>query len=52
MIADLHYCLNEQISFEKEFTYSFKSKEEEKYVYVNYIFVNKEIVTVQALETT
>src|SRR5574343_685786 len=50
VIADLHYCLNDQVSFDREFSYSFKSKEEEKYVFVNYIFVNNNIVTVQAQE--
>ncbi|WP_026750660.1 PAS domain-containing sensor histidine kinase [Sediminibacterium sp. C3] len=50
VIADLYHCINDRVSFDREFTYSFKSKEQEKYVYVNYIYVNEDIVTVQAQE--
>ncbi len=49
---DLHRCLKEKASFEKEIYYRFKSKDEEKYIHVQYVYVNSQIVLAQPQEIT
>jgi len=52
VINDLHRCLKEKTSFQKEINYHFKSKDSEKYIHVNYVFVNPSIIIVQPEEIT
>ncbi|WP_439504812.1 PAS domain-containing sensor histidine kinase [Sediminibacterium sp.] len=52
IIADLYKCLKDRLSFDREIYYQFKSKNEEKYIHVHYVFVNDEIILVQAEEIT
>lgn len=52
ILNDLHHCLKEKSSFEREFNYKFKSKETEKYIHIKYVYVNDEIVIVQPEEIT
>lgn len=52
VIADLHHCLKEKLTFEKEIKYKFKSVELEKYVHIGYVYINDEYVVVQPEEVT
>jgi len=52
VIHDLHSCLKEKTSFQKEINYHFKSKDSEKYIHVHYVYVNDQIVIVQPEEIT
>lgn len=52
IINDLHRCLNEKLSFQKEINYQFKSKDVEKFLHINYIYVGSQIVIVQPEEIT
>ena len=52
IIIDLHRCIKEKISFDREFNYKFKSVDKEKYLHINYVYVNSQIVIVQPEEIT
>lgn len=52
VIDDLHRCLKEKTSFQKEINYHFKSKDSENYIHVHYVYVNDQIVIVQPEEIT
>lgn len=52
VIDDLHRCLKEKTSFQKEINYHFKSKDSEKYIHVHYVYVSDQIVIVQPEEIT
>ncbi len=52
VIDDLHRCLKDKNSFQKEINYHFKSKDSEKYIHVRYVYVNDQIVVVQPEEIT
>lgn len=52
VINDLHRCLKEKVTFHKELYYRFKSKDLEKYLHVQYVYVNDEIIIVQPEEIT
>lgn len=49
---DLHRCKKEKRSFQKEIYYRFKSKELEKHIPIQYVYVNSEIVLAQPEELT
>ncbi|WP_026764557.1 PAS domain-containing sensor histidine kinase [Sediminibacterium salmoneum] len=52
IIADLHRCHIEKKSFDKEINYKFKSVKAEKYLHINYLYVNSAIIVVQPEEIT
>lgn len=52
IIADLHNCQKGKKSFEKEINYKFKSVVAERYLHINYVYVNSEIIIVQPEEIT
>ena len=52
VIADLHRCRKEKLSFEKEINYKFKSVNAERFLHINYVYVNSEIIIVQPEEIT
>lgn len=52
VLNDFHRCLKEKATFEKEIYYRFKSKNLEKYIHVQYVYVNSEIIIVQPEEIT
>lgn len=52
ILNDLHRCRTEGISFEREINYQFKSKDVDKYVQVQYVFVSSTIVLAQPEEIT
>lgn len=49
---DLHRCRKEKRSFQKELYYRFKSRDLEKYIHIQYVFVNSEIILAQPEEIT
>lgn len=52
ILNDLHRCRTEGVSFEREINYQFKSKDIEKHVHVQYVFVSSTIVLAQPEEIT
>lgn len=52
VLNDLYRCHKEKATFEKEIYYRFKSKNLEKYIHVQYVYVNDEIVIAQPEEIT
>ncbi|BDQ12795.1 hypothetical protein TEGAF0_20120 [Sediminibacterium sp. TEGAF015] len=52
ILNDLRRCRTEGFSFEREINYQFKSKDIEKYVNVQYVFVSSTIVLAQPEEIT
>lgn len=52
VINDLHRCLKEKTSFQKEINYHFNSKDSEKYIQVQYVYINDQIALVQPEEIT
>lgn len=52
IVADLHNCYKGKRSFEKEINYKFKSVKAERYLHINYVYVNSEIIIVQPQEIT
>ena len=52
ILNDLHRCRTEGVSFEREINYQFKSKDVEKHVHVQYVFVSSTIVLAQPEEIT
>lgn len=52
ILNDLHRCRTEGVSFEREINYQFKSKDLEKYLHVQYVFVSSTIVLAQPEEIT
>ena len=52
IIADLHNCQKGKKSFEKEINYKFKSVNAKRFLHINYVYVNSEIIIVQPEEIT
>lgn len=52
IIVDFHRCLAEKKSFSKEVNYKFKSVNAKRFLHINYVYVNSEIIIVQPEEIT
>lgn len=52
IIEDLKRCRTQQVSFEREINYQFKSKDVQKYLHIHYIYVSPSIIIIQPEEIT
>jgi len=52
ILKDLHQCLNDKTNIEREMDYRFHSSNEEKFLLVNYSFVDPDLIVVRTEDIT
>lgn len=52
ILNDLHQCLNDRTNIKREINYRFQFSNEERYLLVNYVFLNPDLVVVRTEDIT